>query len=284
MKQLAVSRSGNHVWAISRSDEIWYHPGQFSGSTGWRQINKSRNYQWITLNGDGEHVFAVGTDNNIYYLNREGNDVKLENIAGPQMRQISAYNLAVVPPEQLEFGGEWNWVGLGIQNVEMTAKTSWSTTEEQSVTESFTWGLSQSVTAEAKTGFIVAGSKVSVTVGSSQEWGESVTDTISQMQAGESSFSCGSLSCTGGNLYQWVIKGTSSTGHAESIQQCSFVCVPSATREEPKCPPLYCGDGGPCQCCNGDWAEGGNPPVAPLCTGTSKARPGITPGMCSGCD
>jgi len=288
---LAVSRSGNHVWAKSApssgnfNSQILYHPGQFSGTTGWRTIDSSRN--WIlgglSVSGDGEHVFASDSDGNLFYFNREGDKVKLENIVAPKMFAISAYTLTTVSPEQLEFGGEWNWIGLGIQSREMRAVTSWSTTEEQSVTESFTWGLSQSVTVEAKTDFVLAGSKVSVTAGSSQEWGESVTATVSKMQAGQNWFSCGSLSCTAGNLYQWVIKGTSSTGHAESIQQCSFVCVPSATRDQPKCPPRYCGDGGPCQCCNGHWAEGGNPPVSPLCTASNK-RSGNSAGMCLGCD
>jgi hypothetical protein len=290
MRVFAVSRSGNHVWGIGKSRKhIWYHPGQFGGSTGWRSwctgcgSDGVRGFQWIAVSGsDGENLFATDIAGDLYYFNRAGNEVKKESITAPNTFIVAPYNLAAVGPEQLEFQGEWEFVGLGLSNVEMRAISSWSTTEDRSVTESFTWGLSQEVAAEVKTGFLVAGSKVTVTVGSSQEWGESITSTISNMQGGQDWFSCGSLSCTSGNMYQWVIKGTSATGHVENIKQCSFVCVPSATRDEPTCPPRYCGDG-PCQCCNGDWAEGGNPPSSPLCT-ASKALLGDATGMCYGCD
>jgi len=240
---------------------------------------------------DGENVFATTYSYSyygylLYYLKQEGNDVTREIIAAPKSLLAIGYSLAAALPEQLEFEGVWNHVGLGVENVEMRAITSWSTTEDQSVTESFTWGLSQSIAAEVKTGFLVAGSKVTVTVGSSQEWGESVTSTISNMQGGQSWYSCSSRSCANGNLFQWMIKGTNSNGHVENIKQCSFVCVPLETSDEPRCPPRDCGDES-CQCCKEEWAEGGNPPESPLCT-TANMRLGKSIGnetdVCYGCD
>jgi len=218
----------------------------------------------------------------VYYLRQEGDNAQFEHLPAPRMLHIAAYKLGPSTPELYDFGGEWRYVGQHLSDRTMTAQTSWSTTTERSVTESFEWGLTQSITWEQKTGFVVAENKITIGFETSQQWGRSVTETVGRMESGSNSYSCGSESCTAGNLYQWMIRGISASGVTQTIDQCSFVCIPSTmpASVKPKCPAQYCGEL-QCQCCNDDWAEDGNPPESPICAIIDES---LKNNACLGCD
>jgi len=200
------------------------------------------------------------------------------NAAGPAGGHSDGRRYICMFSSFQSFTGDWVWVGAGLAATTQTAEVSWSTTEDSSTTDSFTTGLEEGVEA----GFM--GTGISLTT--SQEWSSSVTKSISNMEGGASSYSCQALSCEQGNLWQWQITGSASTGGDDHNTQCSFTCISQVYPKDvqPKCPAGYCGDDD-CQCCSGDsWATNGE--TVPLCDSPTDA-PNLTATlgtMCLGCD
>ena len=123
------------------------------------------------------------------------------------------------------------------------------------------------MTVGAEDGF----GSVKVTAEATASWSDSVANTMTNVEGGSKTSSCGSLACSSGRLYQWRTIGAVNKEWAaslgaltQSVDECSFACVSnlvpiSTTTGEPLCPPQACGTTLPgttdCQCCNSNaWA------------------------------
>ena len=173
-----------------------------------------------------------------------------------------------VPPPSapIEFGnykGAWTYIGTGA-SVSYSATKSWTETDSNTVSDSFTAGLT--VGAKGKAGVpLVAEGEVSVEV--STEWSHQASQTLSRMRGGKQDATCqSSVDCSNGNLYQWTLTakpiGSALEVDDHTLKECKFVCVPSSmpARTEPRCPPRFCSDiTTGCQCCNGNFLEDSMP-------------------------
>lgn len=180
------------------------------------------------------------------------------------------------------FNGQWQFKGQGLVGVTQETSISWEVTNAQSTSTSFEVGLTAGMEAE----FMGIGASAEV----STTWSQSTETSIEKSQGGSETNSCGSLDCSDGLLYQWVIEGQIRPefgSGTQSVTTCNFVCIPSGLGGDkvPMCPPRWCGDTDEgCQCCNSDgWAQPGQSNLPDVCSGGSDAAPQSSQ-ECHGCD
>jgi len=140
------------------------------------------------------------------------------------------------------FEGRWQVAGSG-STVQTTASSSWSKTTSTTTANGFTTSLGVTASME----FADIGT---LGYSATNTLSTSVSETLSQMQGGRNSITCGSEHCDG-NLWQWGVVGTRADGTTERVSQCAFVCIgiDKPITVKPKCPRGFCGDSD-CQCCN----------------------------------
>jgi len=196
--------------------------------------------------------------------------------------------------EFTSFHGKWKWIGQGVESSTLTSTISWSDETSSGTSSSFEWGLEEGVEAEVTicvpdgaTGCLPL--TIAMSASGSQTWSDSVAQSVSHMSGGEQSYSCDSVSCSHGNLWQWEIVGETTpefnTGD-QTNRQCSFACLPNSIsiEETPKCPAGYCGSLD-CQCCNSNlWAQEQDRSSVPLCANPTHALSTSGGSTCEGCN
>ena len=75
LKQVSVSRDGNHIWGVNSEDMIYYRNGVCD--TNWTQVEPTESrLKQVSVSGDGNHVWGVNSEDMIYYRNGVHSDKK----------------------------------------------------------------------------------------------------------------------------------------------------------------------------------------------------------------
>lgn len=158
-----------------------------------------------------------------------------------------------------KFEGKW----VSFPNGAFYSKRStWETCEEKTTTDSFTWGLSQSLTVGYEPAAL-GGSSFESTFESNQEWVEEVSQTASSLLGEEVEEACNIpyLNDDQQNYDVWQYRtiGTSDTGDFYEIGSCNLVCVSTNNNRidtKLKGPGWACNNERGCACVRHDkWAR-----------------------------
>jgi hypothetical protein len=140
-------------------------------------------------------------------------------------------------------------------DIEESEEVSWSNTNTQ--TNTFSWTLGSQVSSSVK--FSSGIGEVTMSVQASESETTTSTQTITNTNGGSKSITCETNFCSGA-IYQWVMTGTAINEQYQNkaniptgtVKQCAFACTPSET-QPPVCPPEYC-TYPDCQCCSAQWS------------------------------
>jgi hypothetical protein len=164
--------------------------------------------------------------------------------------------------QNIAFSGfEGKWVSFP-NGASYSKTSSWETCEEKTTTDSFTLGLSQSLTVGYTASSLGGGTTFESTFESNQEWVEEVSQSASNCLGEEIEEAC-NTPCLNDDqqnydVWQYRTIGTSDTGDFYEIGSCNLVCVSTNNNRidtKPKGPPWACNNERGCACVrHDDWA------------------------------